>query len=296
MHAEAGMIYHGQGYAQWLPKDKNVLDLPYAVMGHEMGHQWSLPYAFAEGLPFLAEGLAWHYGIMLVKATRGPEQTRRLMSFMRQPYPYEPIRHGEPLMRAVDPYLAYKRGPLAMYALTEYAGTDRVNHALRTLNEKSDSVGAHPVTTLDLYHGLQAVTPDSLQSLLHDFFEVNTLWMFEMHKATAVKTGTDKWEVSLTFKAKKIVYDSAGVETEMPLTYEWIPVGVYAEREPGHDRLSNPLYLKKHRIRSGEQTIRITVSHQPVLAGIDPHHLLDWEEKEDDDNIQEVAISTEDPM
>jgi len=291
MHAEAGMIYHGQGYAHWLPKDENRLDLPYAVMGHEMGHQWSLPYAFVEGLPFLAEGLAWHYGIMLVKATRGPEQTRRLMSFMRQPYPYEPIRHGEPLMRAVDPYLAYKRGPLAMYALTEYAGTDRVNHELRTLNEKSNSTNAKPVTTLDLYHGLQAVTPDSLQSLLHDFFEVNTLWMFEMHKATAVKTAAGKWEVKLNFTAKKIVYDSAGVETEMPLTYEWIPVGVYAQREPGHDRLSNPLYLEKHRIRSGNQTIKVTVSSQPALAGVDPHHLLDWEEKEDDDNIEEVTFT-----
>jgi hypothetical protein len=179
-----------------------------------------------------------------------------------------------------------------MYALTEYAGTDRVNHALRTLNEKSNSADAQPVTTLDLYHGLQAETPDSLQSLLHDFFEVNTLWMFEMHKATAIKTTAGKWEVALNFTAKKIVYDSAGVETEMPLTYEWIPVGVYAQREPGHDRLSNPLYLEKHRIRSGNQTIKVTVSSQPALAGVDPHHLLDWEEKEDDDNIEEVAFTT----
>ena len=29
---------------------------------------------------------------------------------------------------------------------------------------------------------------------------------------------------------------------------------------------------------------------EPVLAGIDPHHLLDWEEKEGDDNIDAVIV------
>jgi hypothetical protein len=31
----------------------------------------------------------------------------------------------------------------------------------------------------------------------------------------------------------------------------------------------------------------VTVPGKPVLAGVDPHHLLDWEENEDDDNIRE---------
>jgi ABC-2 type transport system permease protein len=294
MHADASMIYYGQGYPYWIPKNENTLDLPFAIMGHEMGHQWTLPYAYVEGLPFLSEGIAWYYGIMLMKATRGPEQTRRLMSFMRQPYPHQPIRRGEPLLRALDPYLAYKRGPLAMYALSEYAGSDRVNSAIKTLVEKSNSPEAQPVTTLDLYRGLKAVTPDSLQNLLHDFFEVNTLWMFEADQISAKKTETGKWEVTLKIKANKIVYDSAGVETDMPMN-EWIPIGVFAEREQGRDELSAPLYLKKHLIHPGEQTITIVVSGaKPVLAGIDPHHLLDWEEKEDDDNIAEVIIQNAD--
>jgi hypothetical protein len=43
-----------------------------------------------------------------------------------------------------------------------------------------------------------------------------------------------------------------------------------------------------HRIRSGEQTITVTVSRKPVRAGIDPYHLLDWEQPESDDNIERV--------
>ena len=38
----------------------------------------------------------------------------------------------------------------------------------------------------------------------------------------------------------------------------------------------------------GTQTITVTVPHKPDLAGIDPYHLLDWEERDDDDNIETV--------
>jgi ABC-2 type transport system permease protein len=138
-----------------------------------------------------------------------------------------------------------------------------------------------------------------MQYLLHDLFEVNTLWQLETKRVTAreIQTGTPKnpgglWQVTLNVHARKIVYDSAGVENEMPMN-ESIPIGIFAAREPGQDELSAPLYMGNHRIRSGDQTITITVSGNPILAGIDPHHLLDWEEKEDDDNIGEVESDSQ---
>ena len=36
----------------------------------------------------------------------------------------------------------------------------------------------------------------------------------------------------------------------------------------------------------------MTVRRRPDLAGIDPYHLLDWEEKEDDDNIEAVDMAS----
>lgn len=44
-----------------------------------------------------------------------------------------------------------------------------------------------------------------------------------------------------------------------------------------------------HRIRSGEQTITVTVPCKPALAGIDPYNLLDWEEG---DNVEGVEIQS----
>ncbi|HMG96741.1 MAG TPA: ABC transporter permease, partial [Gemmatimonadaceae bacterium] len=288
-HADAGMISYGQGMVFWIPKDEpRKLDTPYAIWTHEVAHQWAVPAATVEGIGFLAEGLAWYSGMQVVKESRGDEQLHQLTTFMRYPYPHPPIRRGEPLLRALDPYLSYRRGPFAMYALSEYVGTERVNGVLRALIARNDSPAALPVTTLDLYRGLKAVTPDSLQYLLHDLLEVNAFWEFKMNRVRAVESKGGSWQVTMDVRARKLVYDSAGVKTEVPMD-EWIPIGVFGEAPQGHDEFSAPLYVRMHRIRSGEQTITVTVPRKPVRAGIDPFHLLDWEQPEADDNIARVT-------
>jgi len=53
---------------------------------------------------------------------------------------------------------------------------------------------------------------------------------------------------------------------------DFVEIGAFAAGEGGEP--GAPLYLKPHRIRSGEQTIRITVQREPARAGIDPHRKL----------------------
>jgi ABC-2 type transport system permease protein len=52
-----------------------------------------------------------------------------------------------------------------------------------------------------------------------------------------------------------------------------IEIGVYAPAEED-DSPGRPLYRAMHRIRTGPQTITITVPERPARAGIDPRHLL----------------------
>lgn len=290
VHAEASMLTHGEGVTLLKPNEtgRGSLDFPYAIMGHEMGHQWGVPIAYVEGAPVMSESLAWYYAIKLVQHTRGDEQLRRLMSFMRQPYPIAPIRRGEPLLRGLDQYMSYRKGPFALYALSEYVGEEQVNTALRRIYATHRTPDAPPATTLDLYRELQAVTPDSMRYLLHDLFEVNTYWTFRTERASARQLPDSSWEVTLDVTARKTVADSAGGETETPLN-EWIEIGVYAPREDGE--FGSPLYLQKHILRTGKQRIVLTVRRRPVMAGIDPRHLLDWAEGvDDDDNIQRLEV------
>ncbi|HEX2166536.1 MAG TPA: hypothetical protein VHG09_04800 [Longimicrobiales bacterium] len=289
MHADASVITFTEGTSFWAPNDDpDDLYLPFAVVAHEMAHQWTVPSAPVEGAPVMSESLAWYYAMRVVEETQ-PQQLHALLRFMREPHVYPPIRRGEPLLRGVDPYMAYRRGPFALHALSEYAGEDAVNRALRSLLAKHDAEGAPLATTLDLYRELQAVTPDSLRYLLHDLFEVNTFWHLQTDGVTAEQTEDGTWEVTLDVQARKVVVDSAGVETEVPMD-EWIEIGVFAPAVDGAAELSEPLYVQKHRIRSGAQTVRVTVPRRPLLAGIDPYHVLDWEERGDDDNIDGVEI------
>ena len=290
MHAEASMITYTEGFSFYNPKDDpGSLDLPFAIVAHEMAHQWTVPYANVEGAPVMSESLAWYYAMKAVENARGLEHLRRLLSWMRHPHRYPPIRRGEPLLRGLDPYLSYRKGPFALYALSEYIGDERVNEALRRLLEKHRPEEAPLATTLDLYRELQAVTPDSLQYLLHDLFEVNTYWELETERATAEPTGEGAWQVTLDVRARKVVVDEAGAETERPMN-DWVEIGVFAPAEKGHEELSAPLYVQKHRIRSGEQTITVTVPRKPVRGGIDPNHLLI--DLETDDNIEDVKIGS----
>ena len=65
-----------------------------------------------------------------------------------------------------------------------------------------------------------------------------------------------------------------------------VEVGVFAgpalDGSPGET-----LYLKQHRIRSGRQTIEVTVPRMPTRAGVDPYRKLI--ERERGDNVAEVA-------
>jgi len=68
---------------------------------------------------------------------------------------------------------------------------------------------------------------------------------------------------------------------------DWVEVGVFTSAGEG-EQSEAPLYAQKHRIRTGTQTVTLTVPRKPDRAGIDPYHLLiDWET---DDNVRTVKV------
>lgn len=286
-HAEATTIDYTEGFSRFNPaEDPRGLDLPFAVMAHEMAHQWGVPYAYAEGAPLLTESFAWYAAMGVVEETYGRAHLQQLRRFFRQPSPIPPIRQSVPLLRAMDPYAAYRKGPFALFALSEYMGKDRVNLAFRRLRETQEAGQSPLLTSLDLYRELQAVTSDPFRSLLHDLFAENTYWELETERVTAKQTEAGTWQVTLEIKARKEVVDPAGIEKEVPMD-ESVQIGVFAPTEEGSD-YGETLYLEMHRIRSGQQTITVTVPRQPSDAGIDPYHLLI--ELERFDNVEEVTI------
>jgi ABC-2 type transport system permease protein len=177
-----------------------------------------------------------------------------------------------PLLEVEDrPHIAYGKGAVAMYTLREHLGDEVVNTALRRFLEKHRDSGPPYPTSRDLLAELRAVTPGPLQYLLTDLFETITLWDVRTKRAVVERTEAGAYQVALDVVAKKLRADSVGKETETPMN-DLVEIGVFAPG--GGDVTGKRLYLQRHRIRSGEQTIRVTVPGKPGRAAIDPWRKL----------------------
>lgn len=270
-HADPMTIDYASGYSLMNPQP-NELDLPYHIMSHEVAHQWwglYLSPATVEGSGVLVEGLATYSAMQVVEEALGYEHLLKYLSQMRQEYEVPRSRAAPPLLQANNRFMNYRKGPFAFFALRHYIGKDRVNDALRAMLKENPSEPPLP-TTLDLYRELQAVTPDSLQYLVKDLFAENTFWELQTEEATAERLQSGEWQVTLEVEARKVTVDSIGNETEIAMN-DWIEIGIYGSKAEGK---TEELYLQKHRIQSGKQTIILNVPEQPVSAGIDPNHLL----------------------
>jgi ABC-2 type transport system permease protein len=83
--------------------------------------------------------------------------------------------------------------------------------------------------------------------------------------ARAEQVGDGAYRVTMDVVGKKVRADSMGVEIKVPMN-DLVETAVFA----GNARP----YFERHRIRSGEQRISLTVSQKPESVGADPYHNL----------------------
>jgi ABC-2 type transport system permease protein len=265
------------------------VDQPFYGAAHEIAHSWwggMVRGAAVRGAEFLSESLANYSAMMVTEKTYGRDAGRSVYGFQLDRY----LRgrasqsHEVPVLDVeTQPYISYRKGAIAMFALREYIGEARVNGALRRYLAKYRDAGPPYPTSRDLYAELRAATPDSLQYLLTDLFETVTLWDLRADRARVEPTGTGEYRVTIDVQAKKVRADSVGKETPVPMS-DFVQIGVFAADSASG--AAAPLYLQWHRIRSGKQTIQITVPRKPARAGIDPYHWLI--DRESGDNVVEV--------
>ena len=129
LHASPVNISYEEGFSLLNPSgDPRDIDFPFAVVAHEVAHQWwghALIPAEVEGAALLTESLAWYSALQVVERTFGREHLARLLGMMREAYVRPRARADVPLLRADDWFLAYRKGPFAMYALRETSARGR---------------------------------------------------------------------------------------------------------------------------------------------------------------------------
>ncbi|QIX60434.1 M1 family metallopeptidase [Hymenobacter sp. BT18] len=278
-HAAPIDITAEEGFFLLNPQDDSRgFDLVTAVVAHEVAHQWwgnQLKQAYVEGAGLITESLAWYSAMGVLEDKYGAEHLQRLLRFLQEENETPRTRAALPLLQADGFYQNYRKGPFALYALSQYIGRDRVNGALRQLLARHRPGTISRPTSLDLYRELQTATPDSLQPLLHDLFKANTFWELATEAASANQLKRGAWQVTLTLQARKLVVDSTGTETKRPMQ-DWVEIGVFAPVKAGQEE-GQQLYLQKHLIKSGRQTIVLTLPERPAKVSVDPRQLLvDW--------------------
>jgi ABC-2 type transport system permease protein len=217
----------------------------------------------------------------------GREQIRRFLQYELDQYlqgrGFEQKKEL-PLLRVEgQPYIHYNKGAVAMYALRDLIGEEALNGALRDYLAEVQYQEPPYTTSLDLYAHLQAATPDSLQTMLADLFERITLYDNRVREVTSeALPDSAGYRVTLTLEARKLYADSLGNEAEAPMN-DWIDVGVFAANPDNPQELGEELYLRKHRLQAGEQSLTVEVASEPARAGVDPYHKLI--DRNSDDNV-----------
>ena len=128
------------------------------------------------------------------------------------------------------------------------------------------------------------------QALITDLFEKITLLDVKAREPRVQRRPDGRWEVSFAVEARKLYADGKGVETESPLDEDF-EVGVFTA-EPGTAGYTakDVLLMQRQRIRTGTQTVSLTVDRRPTHVGVDPYNKRI--DRNSDDNL--VAISAKD--
>ena len=281
----------GIGFIARVRDPEEDIDYPFYVTAHEVAHQWWAHQVIGgnvQGSTLLSETLSQYSALMVMEREFGRDQIQRFLRYELDSYLQNrgfEQKKETPLLRVEgQPYIHYNKGAVVMYALRDLIGEEALNGALRDYLEEVRFQEPPYTNSLELYAHLRAATPDSLQPILADLFERITLYDNRAREARSEPLEDGRARVTLVIESRKLHADSLGNETEAPLD-DPVDIGIFAAAEGG-GRLGEALYLEKHRLTGGVDTLVVEVEGTPARAGVDPYHKLI--DRNGDDNTTTV--------
>lgn len=274
-------------------RDPSAIDFPFYVTAHEVAHQWwahQVIGAFAQGATMLSETFAQYSALMVMEKEYGREKMRKFLKYELDRYLQG--RGGELLeelplaLNENQQYIHYNKGSLAMVALRDAIGEEKVNAALARLIEEKGFKGPPFPVSRDAIALFREVAGPEHQGLIDDLFERITLFDNRVEEAKVSPTADGKYKVELAVSAKKVYADGGGAESETPMD-QWVEVGVFAKKAGARDKFDETvLFLEKKRLTSGKASFEILVDAEPSEVGIDPYNKLI--DRNSDDNRKRV--------
>jgi aminopeptidase N len=253
-----------------------VENADYGVM-HELAHMWwgeRITGAEMQGRWMLTENMADYSTLMLFREYYPPVFANRISREMLDGYLNGRSQENEaelPVMYTENHGYLRAKGPHALYALQDIIGKDKVHQALRNFLKAYSFQTAHCPTSRDLVNALRAEAPPEYQQLITDLLERIVLYDLQVD-AASLREVEGAYEVTIEVTARQFAGDGSGKETEEPLSM-WFDVAVFAQTDNPLEGVT-PLYIAKHRLRSGKQVLTARTTQKPGIAVLDPFHKM----------------------
>ena len=267
-------------------EDEDVIDLPFKVAAHEIAHQWwghQFIQANVKGQAIMTESMAEYIATQVLEREYGTEKKRKYLKYSMDSYfrgrrkesvGEQPLIYAESNQR----YLNYRKGEVAMCALSDFLGERKFNEALRDYLEKIKFQDEETTTAIEMIDFFKAVTPDSLQYVIHDMFETITLYNNRITDSKVTQLENGKFQIDMNLMISKYRTDGIGErsyqdeegnsirfeeEQSLPLA-DYLEVGVFGENE-------KVLYLQKMKFSEINNSLSLIVDEQPLRVEIDPY-------------------------
>ncbi|MFH1004659.1 MAG: M1 family aminopeptidase [Bacteroidota bacterium] len=273
--------------------DPDDINYPLYVTAHEVAHQWwahQVIGANVQGAGIIVETMAEYSALMVMEHEYGKETMKKFLKYEMNNYlrgrSHERKKEMPMLTAEEQQYIHYNKGSVIMYALKDYIGEDSLNSAMKKYI-KAAAYRDNPYTTsIEFIDYIRKATPDSLKHIITDMFEKITLFENRVLEAGYKKTKDGKYIVEFTVEAKKIVADSLGNETEIPIN-DWIDIAVLSKtKDKKGNSINKELYFVKRKIDKSKMKFEITVDEVPIEVGIDPYNKLI--DRHPDDNTKKI--------
>ena len=257
-------------------RDPENIDPVYYVTAHEVAHQWwghQVGAANVQGSQIIIESLSQYASLMVVEKKYGPEKIRKFLKYELDSYlrgRSVEILEEMPLMRSENQqYIHYRKGSVAMMAIKDRLGEQRMNKALADFLAEFKYKSTPYPTTIDL---MAYITQDATvgeKAFVSNLFEHITLYDLKTVNVEVTDRDDGKFDVAVTINAALMRADGQGLETEEAFE-EMIDIGLFSADPEDLSAENLVQYLEKHQIKSGENVINLVVDEKPKFVGVDP--------------------------
>ncbi|TYA71713.1 ABC transporter permease/M1 family aminopeptidase [Seonamhaeicola marinus] len=258
-------------------------NLPFFIVAHETAHQWfgsqGLVRQPVKGANMVNETLAQYAALMVLKQKYGMEEVRKWLKFSMKSYAKGHVNNLKevPLKQVENEnYIYYDKGALAMFALQEYIGEEKVNKAVSECIQKN--LG-HYTNSMHLISSFKAEAPEAIKQKITELFEKVVVYDNSIKKAKAKFKNTNKYELTLDLDAHKYDRNKSGIELEFT---EGITIEV--ETKGGVE-------MFKVLVSNGINSLVMPLKDEPLKIFLDPNFV--FLDKNLDDNTLVVTVEGE---